>query len=154
MLALAHSLPGPGRSSALWWLWIPVPLAVTSGLLEARSVAGPSSQKLIFFRIARADRSLLAPAMWELIPSRRFQSSARSSFRMQHPPLCSRFYSAPGAVSQSTHCDTVATGPVLAVAHYDAGTSNLLPALTLQEPSSEGRRPCRRIWISCSAGLG
>ena len=46
-----------------------------------------------------------------------------------------------GAVSQSTHCDTVATWPVLAVAHYDAGTGNLLPALALQEPSSALWRP-------------
>ena len=45
---------------------------------------------------------------------------------------------------RAPHCDTVATGPAPAVAHCDAGTSNLRPALALQEPSSEGREALQK----------
>lgn len=111
------SVPSLAAAPLLWWLWTRVPL-----------VSGPSSHKLILFRLVPAACSLLARAMPELIPS---DASALCQMLLQGagPSTVLRLYTPPGwPCHKRCHGNAVTAWPVLAAAHYDAGTSSLLPA--------------------------
>ena len=53
-------------TTLLWWLWLPVPLAVMLGIMKVCSIP---SQKSIFVCLVLASCSLVATAMQELIPA-------------------------------------------------------------------------------------
>ena len=90
----AVSVPRLAAAPLLCWPWTRVPLVSVHVGLEARPAAGLTS--LLLFRLALAGRSLLAPAMPELILQMRLLS-ARCSFRMRDPPPRSAFIPLPGA---------------------------------------------------------
>ena len=120
-------VPGLAAAALLWWLWSHVPSVSVQVGMEARLAAGPSSQKLILFRLVPAGCSLLAPAMPELIPS---GASALYQMLLQDagPTSVHRLHTPPGwPCHKRRHGDAVTAWPVLAAAHDDAGTSSLLP---------------------------
>ena len=114
-------VPRLAAAALLWWLWSRVPSVSVHVGPEARLAAGPSSQKLILFRLVPAGCSLLAPAMPELIPS---GASALYQMLLQDagPTSVHRLHTPPGwPCHKRCRGDAVTAWPVLAVAHYDAG---------------------------------
>ena len=89
VLSLTQTMPQP-LGTTMWWLWMPVPLAL---MLDIMKVCSMPSQKSILICLMWAGRSLVATAMWELIPVRPMDTSPGcGTHRPAAPfiPLCDR----------------------------------------------------------------